>query len=91
MALTKGWTWEERCGLVLVPSCFLFQCLKKWGFRRCEDICWVKTNMGNPGNMAYLEPKSVFQHTKVGVAWSSLINVGVAGALSDGDQGNGEA
>ncbi|CAH9082385.1 unnamed protein product [Cuscuta epithymum] len=20
------------------------QCLKKWGFRRCEDICWVKTN-----------------------------------------------
>ena len=20
------------------------QCLKKWGFRRCEDICWIKTN-----------------------------------------------
>lgn len=19
-------------------------CLKRWGFRRCEDICWVKTN-----------------------------------------------
>ncbi|KAL7148261.1 hypothetical protein ABFS83_06G166300 [Erythranthe nasuta] len=23
------------------------QCLKKWGFRRCEDICWVKTNKTN--------------------------------------------
>ncbi|XP_073297528.1 N6-adenosine-methyltransferase non-catalytic subunit MTB-like [Primulina huaijiensis] len=23
------------------------QCLKKWGFRRCEDICWVKTNKAN--------------------------------------------
>ncbi|KAJ6971309.1 hypothetical protein NC653_035546 [Populus alba x Populus x berolinensis] len=23
------------------------QCLKKWGFRRCEDICWVKTNKSN--------------------------------------------
>nr|CAB3263766.1 methyltransferase-like protein 14 homolog [Phallusia mammillata] len=20
-------------------------CLKKWGFRRCEDICWIKTNL----------------------------------------------
>ena len=20
------------------------QCLQKWGFRRCEDICWIKTN-----------------------------------------------
>ncbi|XP_039251944.2 N(6)-adenosine-methyltransferase non-catalytic subunit METTL14-like [Styela clava] len=20
------------------------QCLKKWGFRRCEDICWIKIN-----------------------------------------------
>lgn len=20
------------------------RCLKKWGFRRCEDICWIKTN-----------------------------------------------
>ena len=20
------------------------QCLQKWGYRRCEDICWVKTN-----------------------------------------------
>ena len=22
------------------------QCLRKWGFRRCEDICWVKSNRG---------------------------------------------
>ncbi|XP_003389688.1 PREDICTED: methyltransferase-like protein 14 homolog [Amphimedon queenslandica] len=40
------------------------ECLKKWGFRRCEDICWVKTNMNDPGNTTHLEQKSIFQHTK---------------------------
>lgn len=40
------------------------QCLKKWGFRRCEDICWIKTNKNNPGNTKYLEPDAIFQHTK---------------------------
>jgi mRNA (2'-O-methyladenosine-N6-)-methyltransferase len=40
------------------------ECLKKWGFRRCEDICWVKTNSSEPGNTAHLETKSIFQHTK---------------------------
>ena len=40
------------------------QCLKKWGFRRCEDICWIKTNKANPGNTKYLEPDAIFQHTK---------------------------
>ena len=44
---------------------FSMQCLKKWGFRRCEDICWVKTNMNDPGNTTHLEQKSIFQHTKV--------------------------
>ena len=43
---------------------FFFQCLKKWGFRRCEDICWIKTNKANPGNTKYLEPDAIFQHTK---------------------------
>ena len=19
-------------------------CLRKWGYRRCEDICWIKSN-----------------------------------------------
>ena len=40
------------------------QCLRKWGFRRCEDICWIKTNKTKPGNTTYLEPKALFQHTK---------------------------
>ncbi|PFX34119.1 N6-adenosine-methyltransferase subunit METTL14 [Stylophora pistillata] len=40
------------------------KCLKKWGFRRCEDICWIKTNKTNPGNTKYLEPDAIFQHTK---------------------------
>ena len=41
------------------------QCLKKWGFRRCEDICWVKTNIKNPGKKQHIDQKSIFQNTKV--------------------------
>eukprot|EP00210_Caulerpa_lentillifera_P009508 g9067.t1 len=42
-------------------------CLNKWGYRRCEDIVWIKTNK-NP-NQKYLsaanqEARSVLQHTK---------------------------
>ncbi|XP_031281059.1 N6-adenosine-methyltransferase non-catalytic subunit MTB isoform X1 [Pistacia vera] len=39
------------------------QCLKKWGFRRCEDICWVKTNKNNatPG---LRHGHTLFQHSK---------------------------
>jgi len=40
------------------------KCLKSWGFRRCEDICWIKTNKLSPGNTKYMEPDSVMQHTK---------------------------
>lgn len=40
------------------------KCLRKWGFRRCEDICWIKTNINNPGHSKNLEPKQVFQRTK---------------------------
>ncbi|RWS13188.1 Methyltransferase-like protein 14, partial [Dinothrombium tinctorium] len=40
------------------------QCLRKWGFRRCEDICWIKTNAKNPGHSKNLEPKAIFQRTK---------------------------
>uniref|UniRef100_A0A671RQU2 N(6)-adenosine-methyltransferase non-catalytic subunit METTL14 n=1 Tax=Sinocyclocheilus anshuiensis TaxID=1608454 RepID=A0A671RQU2_9TELE len=39
-------------------------CLRKWGFRRCEDICWIKTNKNNPGKTKTLDPKAVFQRTK---------------------------
>ncbi|XP_014667821.1 PREDICTED: N6-adenosine-methyltransferase subunit METTL14-like isoform X3 [Priapulus caudatus] len=40
------------------------QCLRKWGFRRCEDICWVKTNIQNPGHSKNLDTKQIFQRTK---------------------------
>src|SRR5437867_2906672 len=40
------------------------QCLKKWGFRRCEDICWVKTNIKHPERSKNLEQNAVFQRTK---------------------------
>ena len=41
-------------------------CLRKWGFRRCEDICWIKTNVTQERRSA-LRPDahSVLQHTKV--------------------------
>ncbi|KAL3274107.1 hypothetical protein HHI36_015522 [Cryptolaemus montrouzieri] len=39
-------------------------CLRKWGFRRCEDICWIRTNIKNPGHSKNIEPKAVFQRTK---------------------------
>ena len=38
-------------------------CLKKWGFRRCEDICWIKTNKRNRSKSA-LDSKAFFQRTK---------------------------
>ena len=40
------------------------ECLKKWGYRRCEDICWVKTNCSNPGNAHHMEPRAILQNTK---------------------------
>lgn len=39
-------------------------CLRKWGFRRCEDICWIKTNIKNPGFSKNLEPNAICQRTK---------------------------
>ncbi|XP_068136749.1 N6-adenosine-methyltransferase non-catalytic subunit isoform X2 [Hyperolius riggenbachi] len=46
----KWWTWED--------------CLRKWGFRRAEDICWIKTNKDNPSKTKTLDPKAIFQRTK---------------------------
>ncbi|KAM5192048.1 N(6)-adenosine-methyltransferase non-catalytic subunit METTL14 [Mantella aurantiaca] len=39
-------------------------CFRKWGFRRSEDICWIKTNKDNPGKTKTLDPKAIFQRTK---------------------------
>lgn len=44
-------------------------CLNRWGYRRCEDIVWIKTN-NDPDrkyvNAANQEALSVLQHTKAG-------------------------
>ncbi|KAG7014845.1 Methyltransferase-like protein 1, partial [Cucurbita argyrosperma subsp. argyrosperma] len=40
------------------------QCLKKWGFRRCEDICWVKTNKNNAAPGLRHDSHTLFQHSK---------------------------
>jgi len=42
-------------------------CLQNWGFRRCEDICWIKTNHSakkGSGLAHHLEPNAVLQRTK---------------------------
>lgn len=39
------------------------QCLQKWGFRRCEDICWIKTNHKRVRQKP-LEPTGIFNRLK---------------------------
>lgn len=41
------------------------ECLKKWGFRRCEDICWIKTNKKSPEHNRNIESGAILQRTKV--------------------------
>jgi mRNA (2'-O-methyladenosine-N6-)-methyltransferase len=43
--------------------------LKKWGFRRCEDICWLKTNHSRPAGdqqqqQQEQDPTGLVVHTK---------------------------
>lgn len=38
--------------------------LKKWGFRRCEDIVWIKTNKTKAQNIFAEDKGEVFRHTK---------------------------
>lgn len=37
----------------------------QWGFRRCEDICWVKTNKSNATPGLRHDSHTLFQHSKV--------------------------
>jgi hypothetical protein len=45
-------------------------CLRKWGYRRCEDICWIKSNRTSGRNFHWL-PDSVVtatsEHCLVGI------------------------
>ena len=38
-------------------------CLQNWGFRRCEDICWIRTN-ARQGGTGILDPRAVLARTK---------------------------
>merc|ERR1719192_2957960 len=38
-------------------------CLQNWGFRRCEDICWIRTNNKNK-DRSILDPRAVLTRTK---------------------------
>ena len=96
---------ELDIGEVAAPRSFIFLwcgssdgldlgrvCLRRWGFRRCEDICWIKTNAEAPGHSKNLEPKAVFQRTKVFGqkishlrARNSIVN-SFPGTLPDGNQ-----
>ncbi|KAL6645507.1 hypothetical protein ACP70R_017115 [Stipagrostis hirtigluma subsp. patula] len=40
------------------------QCLKKWGFRRCEDVCWIKTNKQNATPSLRHDSHTLLQHSK---------------------------
>ncbi|KAF9592551.1 hypothetical protein IFM89_015572 [Coptis chinensis] len=37
------------------------QCLRKWGFRRCEDICWVNTNKSNAAPGSSKKPEDMYR------------------------------
>lgn len=41
------------------------------GYRRCEDICWIKTNKNNPGKTKTLDPKAVFREQRNTALWGS--------------------
>ncbi|CAG8521578.1 10963_t:CDS:2 [Scutellospora calospora] len=73
------WTYDEIISLfdnVAANPSFIFiwsgdsdgldrgrQLLLKWGYRRCEDIVWIKTNKKWEGSR-FIEPRSIFQRTK---------------------------
>jgi hypothetical protein len=42
----------------------------RWGFKRCEDICWIKTNQQHKSRKylipTYQQEGSMLAHTKVG-------------------------
>jgi N6-adenosine-specific RNA methylase IME4 len=59
------------------------QLLKKWNFRRCEDIVWIKTNMHNFNNRRFVSDKdTIITHTK------EHCLVGIKGAVKRGADGH---
>lgn len=76
----KYWSWDEISQLqidkIANHRAFLWiwcgcegldharECLRRWGFRRCEDICWIKTNHKCPEKSQNIGSEQIFQRTK---------------------------
>eukprot|EP00340_Litonotus_pictus_P002010 CAMPEP_0170525056 /NCGR_PEP_ID=MMETSP0209-20121228/10519_1 /TAXON_ID=665100 ORGANISM="Litonotus pictus, Strain P1" /NCGR_SAMPLE_ID=MMETSP0209 /ASSEMBLY_ACC=CAM_ASM_000301 /LENGTH=423 /DNA_ID=CAMNT_0010814097 /DNA_START=93 /DNA_END=1360 /DNA_ORIENTATION=+ len=56
--------------------------LKKWGFRRCEDIVWIKTNKHSTFKKKHKDQSSLLQHTK------EHCLVGIKGSVKRGTDRN---
>ena len=64
--LADDWAVCPRCGSAEGLDAGR-HCLQKWGFRRCEDICWIKANTSkqDKGASIHQDFHSTLQHTKV--------------------------
>ena len=64
--LSGDWAVCARCGSAEGLDAGR-HCLQKWGFRRCEDICWIKANTSkqDKGASIHQDFHSTLQHTKV--------------------------
>jgi hypothetical protein len=51
----------------------------RWGFKRCEDICWIKTNQQHKSRKylipTYQQEGSMLVHTKVGLVGQVYVTV----------------
>lgn len=52
---------------ILVCCLIFLVVVLQWGFRRCEDICWVKTNKSNATPGLRHDSHTLFHHSKVGL------------------------
>ncbi|XP_067928772.1 N6-adenosine-methyltransferase non-catalytic subunit-like [Watersipora subatra] len=76
----KYWSWNEirqlKIDKIASHRAFLWiwcgcegldearECLRRWGFRRCEDICWIKTNHKCQDQTKNIGQGQLFQRTK---------------------------
>ena len=58
------------------------ECIQEWGYRRCEDICWIKTNTLNRDTPRRFEPGTLFHRTK------EHCLVGIHGTVKRSQDGN---
>jgi hypothetical protein len=47
----------------------------QWGFRRCEDVCWIKTNKKNATPSLRHDSHTLLQHSKVLFYQTSIVHI----------------